>query len=119
MPPVSSAPLRTRPAHFPAPTPLHRCSHPPRHAPRRRGDCCAFVTLKPEFKYDTSNEAALTKELVLKSHRARPPGDALSEDHAAIIRKIVAGEGDQLGNLSTVVEPNIVEIIKQKVAEGV
>lgn len=34
-----------------------------------------------------------------------------------IMRKIVAGEGDQLGDLSTVADPGIVEVIKQKVAE--
>jgi acetyl-CoA synthetase len=36
-----------------------------------------------------------------------------------IMRKIVAGEGDQLGDLSTLAEPSIVEVIKQKVAESV
>jgi acetyl-CoA synthetase len=33
-----------------------------------------------------------------------------------IMRKIVAGEGDQLGDLSTLAEPAIVDVIKQKVA---
>ena len=32
-----------------------------------------------------------------------------------ILRKIVAGEGDQLGDLSTLAEPAVVEAIKQKV----
>lgn len=36
-----------------------------------------------------------------------------------IMRKIVAGEGDQLGDLSTLAEPAVVDAIKQKVAEGV
>lgn len=35
-----------------------------------------------------------------------------------IMRKIVAGEGDQLGDLSTVEEPAVVEQIKIKVAES-
>jgi acetyl-CoA synthetase len=35
-----------------------------------------------------------------------------------IMRKIVAGEGDQLGDLSTVAEPGVVDAIKQKVAES-
>lgn len=35
-----------------------------------------------------------------------------------IMRKIVAGEGDQLGDLSTLAEPSVVEQIKQKVAES-
>lgn len=33
-----------------------------------------------------------------------------------IMRKIVAGEADQLGDLSTLAEPAIVEVIKEKVA---
>lgn len=34
-----------------------------------------------------------------------------------IMRKIVAGESDQLGDLSTLAEPGVVELIKAKVAE--
>jgi acetyl-CoA synthetase len=34
-----------------------------------------------------------------------------------ILRKTVAGEGDQLGDLSTLAEPGVVEAIKKKVAE--
>jgi acetyl-CoA synthetase len=34
------------------------------------------------------------------------------------MRKIVAGEGDRLGDLSTVVEPSVVDLIKKKVAES-
>jgi acetyl-CoA synthetase len=33
-----------------------------------------------------------------------------------ILRKIVAGEGDQLGDLSTIADPSVVEVIKQKVS---
>jgi len=36
-----------------------------------------------------------------------------------ILRKIVAGEGDQLGDLSTLAEPAVVDIIKKKVAEQI
>lgn len=36
-----------------------------------------------------------------------------------ILRKIVAGEGDQLGDLSTVAEPEVVEVIKKKVADSI
>lgn len=32
-----------------------------------------------------------------------------------IMRKIVAGEGDQLGDLSTLAEPGVVDVIKKKV----
>ncbi|KAJ7080109.1 hypothetical protein C8R44DRAFT_824442 [Mycena epipterygia] len=90
----------------------------------------AFVTLKPEFTYDTSNEAALAKELVLQVRKVIGPFAAPKKIYIVpdlpktrsgkimrrIMRKIVAGEGDQLGDLSTVAEPGVVEIIKQKVA---
>ena len=33
-----------------------------------------------------------------------------------IMRKIVAGEGDQLGDLSTLAEPGVVDFIKAKVS---
>ena len=35
-----------------------------------------------------------------------------------IMRKIVAGEADQLGDLSTLAEPGVVEVIKAKVASA-
>ena len=35
-----------------------------------------------------------------------------------ILRKIVAGEGDQLGDLSTLAEPAVVEQLKKKVESG-
>lgn len=35
-----------------------------------------------------------------------------------IMRKIVAGEGDQLGDLSTLAEPGVVSQIKTKVAQS-
>jgi acetyl-CoA synthetase len=35
-----------------------------------------------------------------------------------IMHKIVAGEGDQLGDLSTLVEPAVVDQIKAKVANS-
>ncbi|KAI6094057.1 hypothetical protein F5141DRAFT_1225694 [Pisolithus sp. B1] len=35
------------------------------------------------------------------------------------MRKIVAGEGDQLSHLSDIAEPSVVEVIKKKVAESV
>ena len=33
-----------------------------------------------------------------------------------IMRKIVAGEADQLGDLSTLADPSVVDVIKAKVA---
>lgn len=35
-----------------------------------------------------------------------------------IMRKIVAGEADQLGDLSTLADPSIVDVIKAKVASS-
>lgn len=34
------------------------------------------------------------------------------------MRKVVAGEGDQLGDLSTLAEPAIVDVIKDKVGHS-
>jgi acetyl-CoA synthetase len=35
-----------------------------------------------------------------------------------IMRKIVAGEGDQLGDLSTLAESSVVEVIEKKVVDS-
>jgi acetyl-CoA synthetase len=35
-----------------------------------------------------------------------------------IMRKVVNGEGDQLGDLSTLADPSVVELIKAKVASS-
>ncbi|KAL0065901.1 acetyl-coenzyme A synthetase 2 [Marasmius tenuissimus] len=91
-----------------------------------------FVTMKPEFKYDPSNEEALVKELVIQVRKTIGPFAAPKKIYIVpdlpktrsgkimrrIMRKIVAGEGDQLGDLSTVAEPGVVDVIKKKVAEG-
>ncbi|KIJ16586.1 hypothetical protein PAXINDRAFT_11037 [Paxillus involutus ATCC 200175] len=82
---------------------------------------------------DPNNEASLAKELVLQVRKVIGPFAApkkilivsdLPKTRSGkimrrIMRKIVAGEGDQLGDLSTLAEPSIVEVIKQKVAESV
>ncbi|KAJ7323813.1 hypothetical protein DFH08DRAFT_752706 [Mycena albidolilacea] len=92
----------------------------------------AFVTLKPEFSYDANNEAALAKELELQVRKVIGPFAAPKKIYIVpdlpktrsgkimrrIMRKIVAGEGNQLGDLSTVAEPGVVDAIKQKVAES-
>jgi len=91
----------------------------------------AFVTLKPEFAYDKNDDTALVKELTLQVRKVIGPFAApkkiiivsdLPKTRSGkimrrIMRKIVAGEGDQLGDLSTVADPGIVDVIKQKVAE--
>jgi len=90
----------------------------------------AFVTMKPEYAYDRNNEAALAKELMLQVRKvigpfAAPKKVILVPDlpktrsgkiMRRIMRKIAAGEGDQLGDLSTLAEPGVVDAIKQKVA---
>jgi len=90
----------------------------------------AFVTLKPEF--DPDNEEALNKELVLQVRKAIGPFAAPKKIYIVndlpktrsgkimrrIMRKIGAGEGDQLGDLSTLAEPGVVDSIKKKVAES-
>ncbi|KAK7464861.1 acetyl-coenzyme A synthetase 2 [Stygiomarasmius scandens] len=93
----------------------------------------AFVTMKPEFSYDPADEDSLVKELVIQVRKVIGPFAAPKEVYIVddlpktrsgkimrrIMRKIVAGEGDQLGDLSTVAEPGVVDQIKQKVAESV
>ncbi|PSR73241.1 hypothetical protein PHLCEN_2v10901 [Hermanssonia centrifuga] len=92
----------------------------------------AFVTLKPEFKYDSNDESSLVKELVLQVRKVIGPFAApkkifivpdLPKTRSGkimrrIMRKIVAGESDQLGDLSTLAEPGVVEVIKTKVASS-
>jgi acetyl-CoA synthetase len=92
----------------------------------------AFVTLKPEFKYNPNDEASLIKELVLQVRKVIGPFAAPKKIYIVgdlpktrsgkimrrITRKIVAGEGDQLGDLSTLAEPGVVDLIKKKVAES-
>ena len=90
------------------------------------------LTSCSEFKYDPNNEAALNKELVLQVRKVIGPfaapkkifiiGDLPKTRSGKIMRrimrKIVAGEGDQLGDLSTLAEPGVVDMIKKKVAES-
>ncbi|EDR02821.1 acetate--CoA ligase [Laccaria bicolor S238N-H82] len=90
----------------------------------------AFVTLKPEYAYDPNDESGLVKELVLQVRKVIGPFAAPKKVYIVsdlpktrsgkimrrIMRKVVAGEGDQLGDLSTVAEPATVEVIKKRVA---
>jgi acetyl-CoA synthetase len=85
-----------------------------------------------EFKYDPNNEAALAKELALQVRTSIGPFAApkkifivpdLPKTRSGkimrrITRKIVAGEGDQLGDLSTLAEPAVVDQIKAIVARS-
>lgn len=96
-----------------------------------------FAELSPhlffsEFKYDKNDEEGLNKELVLQVRKVIGPFAAPRKVYIVpdlpktrsgkimrrIMRKIVAGEGDQLGDLSTIAEPGCVDQIKAKVAKS-
>ncbi|CAE6443101.1 unnamed protein product [Rhizoctonia solani] len=90
----------------------------------------SFVTLKPEFEYDPSQSGALIKELTLQVRKVIGPFAAPKQIYIVndlpktrsgkimrrVMRKIVAGEADQLGDLSTLADPSVVEQIKEQVA---
>jgi len=92
----------------------------------------SFVTLKPEFDYDPQHEEVLEKELTLQVRKVIGPFAAPKKIYIVsdlpktrsgkimrrIMRKIVAGEGDQLGDLSTLAEPGVVDQIKEKVEKS-
>ena len=85
---------------------------------------------RSEFKYDPNKIDDLTKELTIQVRKVIGPFAAPKKIYIVpdlpktrsgkimrrIMRKIVAGEGDQLGDLSTVADPGIVDVIKAKVA---
>ena len=83
-----------------------------------------------EFTYDPNDEASLAKELILQVRKVIGPFAApkkiiivpdLPKTRSGkimrrIMRKISSGEGDQLGDLSTLADPSVVDAIKAKVA---
>lgn len=91
----------------------------------------AFVTLKPSYEFEPSKEAALIKELTVQVRKiigpfAAPKRIAIVEDlpktrsgkiMRRILRKVVAGEAHQLGDLSTLSDPSVVEAIIKIVDE--
>jgi len=90
----------------------------------------AFVTLKPEFKYNINDETPLIKELTLQVRKVIGPFAAPKKIYLVsnlpktrsgkimrrVMRKIVAGESDQLGDTSTMEDPTVVDVIVSKVA---
>jgi len=92
----------------------------------------AFVTLKPEFEYNKEDASGLAKELTLQVRKVIGPFAAPKKIYIVgdlpktrsgkimrrIMRKIVAGEGDQLGDLSTLAEPSVVDQLKESVAQS-
>lgn len=87
-------------------------------------------SLSSEFTYNPNDEASLAKELILQVRKVIGPFAApkkifivpdLPKTRSGkimrrIIRKISSGEGDQLGDLSTLADPSVVDAIKAKVA---
>jgi len=97
--------------------------------------CCllsAHEFLRSEFRYDTSNPQVLEKELVLQVRKVIGPFAAPKKIHLVgdlpktrsgkimrrILRKLVAGESDQLGDLSTLADPSVVEELIAKVGSS-
>ena len=94
--------------------------------------CADLLVCHSEFKYDPSNEAGLIKELVLQVRKVIGPFASPKKIYVVpdlpktrsgkimrrVMRKVIAGEGDQLGDLSTLAEPAVVDIIKSKVASS-
>lgn len=84
---------------------------------------CAYVALKPSFSYDSHE--ALVKELVLQVRRnigpfAAPkkvlvvsdlPKTRSGKIMRRILRKIASNEADQLGDVSSLADPSVVEKI--------
>ncbi|PWO00806.1 acetyl-coenzyme a synthetase [Tilletiopsis washingtonensis] len=92
----------------------------------------AYVTLKPNFNYES--EEALGKELVVQVRKhigpfAAPKRIVILTDTdlpktrsgkimRRLLRKIASGEGDQLGDLSSLNDPSCIDKIKEKFAAG-
>ncbi|KAK3838211.1 MAG: acetyl-coenzyme A synthetase [Linnemannia gamsii] len=94
------------------------------------GQCIhAFVCLKPGV---SNHSTDLSKELVLQVRKvigpfAAPKKIYLVEDlpktrsgklMRRILRKIIAGESDSLGDISTLADPSVVEVLINKVANS-
>ncbi|KAF9898143.1 acetyl-CoA synthetase [Lobosporangium transversale] len=94
------------------------------------GQCIhAFVCLKPGISQHSTD---LTKELILQVRKvigpfAAPKKIYLVEDlpktrsgklMRRILRKIIAGEADSLGDISTLADPSVVEVLIAKVAKA-
>lgn len=97
--------------------------------------CCllsAYEFLRSEFRYDTSNPQVLEKELVLQVRKVIGPFAAPKKIYLVgdlpktrsgkimrrVVRKLAAGEADQLGDLSTLADPSVVEELIAKVGSS-
>ena len=89
----------------------------------------AYESLRSEFRYDASNPQGLEKELVLQVRKVIGPFAAPKKIYLVgdlpktrsgkimrrILRKLVAGESDSLGDLSTLADPSVVDDLIVKV----
>ena len=92
------------------------------HFTRRRAHQPPFPS---EFTYNLNNEGPLAKELILQVRKVCGPFAApkkiiivpdLSKTRSRhIMCKTSSGEGDELGDLSTLANPSVVDAIKAKV----
>ena len=86
----------------------------------------AFVTLKPEFKYDPNDEQALIKELVLQVRKVIGPFAAPKKIYIVpdlpktrsgkIMRRLLRdiAEGRALGDVTTLADPAVVAQLRQQ-----
>ncbi|KAJ1737179.1 acetyl-coenzyme A synthetase 2 [Coemansia sp. Benny D160-2] len=87
---------------------------------------CAFVTLKDGFQPNDSLKAELVKEVRNRIGPIATPKTLILVDELPktrsgkiirrILRKVVAGEADQLGDLSTLSDPSILDILIREVS---
>ncbi|KAJ2802785.1 acetyl-coenzyme A synthetase 2 [Coemansia guatemalensis] len=87
---------------------------------------CAFVTLKDGFETTDVLKGELVKEVRTRIGPIATPKTLILVDELPktrsgkiirrILRKVVAGEADQLGDLSTLSDPSILDVLITKVA---
>ncbi|KAJ1728823.1 acetyl-coenzyme A synthetase 2 [Coemansia biformis] len=87
---------------------------------------CAFVTLKDGVEATDALKGELVKEVRTRIGPIATPKTLILVDELPktrsgkiirrILRKVVAGEADQLGDLSTLSDPSILEVLISKVA---
>ncbi|KAJ2008922.1 acetyl-coenzyme A synthetase 2 [Coemansia thaxteri] len=90
---------------------------------------CAFVTLKDGFEANDTLKAELVKEVRTRIGPIATPKTLILVDELPktrsgkiirrILRKVVAGEGDQLGDLSTLSDPSIVDVLIREVSTAI
>ncbi|KAJ1813765.1 acetyl-coenzyme A synthetase 2 [Coemansia sp. RSA 2599] len=87
---------------------------------------CAFVTLKDGFEANDTLKSELVKEVRTRIGPIATPKTLILVDELPktrsgkiirrILRKVVAGEADQLGDLSTLSDPSILDILIREVS---